>query len=642
METQENILSSFIRLFKDKPEYTSALNESVSFRDDEKLTINVAGSPLGKTETVDVAVLSLQSLEEILKNGYGEKSPEMAGRFTADIFAASINKKQPATDVLLHYVFNWPLVVRLFPAKINGVLCAKNAHNEVTERLGDNALFIPWNRPGITSIHQIEKALSDRKSSGKNIPALLMLQNNGILVGGECAEDIEKVLSELFVLFSYPENLPEEEPENLPGNVQEILPALRMLVSQDTLHTLKIRKNSLITHFAQNPALAERLNMPILPADSGLPANSFLALQEDEDVVLLSEAFKKQIDTFRRQNSKVPSFILLPHFGLISIAKNAVLADNLLNLAENLMRTVLLTDSFGGPSPVNDPGLQISDKLSGTWNGRVSGKTIIVTGAAQGFGAGIAEGLFAEGANIVIADLNEEKGLEMADKLNRSNQSNQALFVSVNVADEKSVENLILETVKAFGGIDVYISNAGVLRAGGLDEMSAENFEFMTRVNYTGYFLGAKHASKILKIQSKNNTDRFTDIIQINSKSGLKGSNKNFAYAGSKFGGVGLTQSFALELIGDRIKVNSICPGNFFDGPLWSHPEKGLFVQYLKAGKVPGAKTLEDVKKFYENQVPAKRGCRTEDVMKAIFYVIEQEYETGQAIPVTGGQIMLS
>ena len=64
-------------------------------------------------------------------------------------------------------------------------------------------------------------------------------------------------------------------------------------------------------------------------------------------------------------------------------------------------------------------------------------------------------------------------------------------------------------------------------------------------------------------------------------------------------------------------------------------------MQYLNAGKVPGAKTIGDVKRFYEAQVPANRGCRVEDVMRAVYYAIEQEYETGQAIPVTGGQNML-
>jgi sorbitol-6-phosphate 2-dehydrogenase len=87
--------------------------------------------------------------------------------------------------------------------------------------------------------------------------------------------------------------------------------------------------------------------------------------------------------------------------------------------------------------------------------------------------------------------------------------------------------------------------------------------------------------------------------------------------------------------------VNAVCPGNFLDGPLWSDPEKGLFVQYLRTGKVPGAKTIADVKHAYESKVPMGRGCSTADVLKAILYLVDQQYETGQALPVTGGQEML-
>ncbi len=284
--------------------------------------------------------------------------------------------------------------------------------------------------------------------------------------------------------------------------------------------------------------------------------------------------------------------------------------------------------------------LTVSGK--GIGSGRVEHKIAIVTGGAQGFGAGIVEHLMQNGANVVIADLNAKKGQEFADSLNAAGHSNQALFVQTNVADAASVQNLIAETVKAFGGLDLFISNAGILRAGGLDEMTPETFELMTKVNYSAYFLCAKYASKVMKIQHQWKNDHFTDIIQINSKSGLKGSNKNFAYAGGKFGGIGLTQSFAMELMPFKIKVNSVCPGNFFDGPLWADPETGLFVQYLRAGKVPGAKTIEDVKRFYEAQVPAGRGCTPLDVMRAVYYIIEQEYETGQAVPVTGGQNMLN
>ena len=272
---------------------------------------------------------------------------------------------------------------------------------------------------------------------------------------------------------------------------------------------------------------------------------------------------------------------------------------------------------------------------------RLSNKTAIITGGAQGFGAGIAEALYRQQVNVVIADLNEETGDRFVSELLKTRQPNKAIFIKTDVSDPASVKSLVESTVKEFGGLDIMISNAGILKAGGLDEIEPDQFSRTTNINYNGYFYCAKYASEVMKIQNSEKPECFTDIIQINSKSGLRGSNRNFAYAGSKFGGIGLTQSFALELAPYRIKVNSICPGNFYEGPLWSDPKNGLFVQYLKTGKVPGARTIEDVRKHYEDQVPLKRGCRLEDVAKALFYIIDQEYETGQAIPVTGGQVML-
>lgn len=271
----------------------------------------------------------------------------------------------------------------------------------------------------------------------------------------------------------------------------------------------------------------------------------------------------------------------------------------------------------------------------------LGGKVAIVTGSAQGFGYGIADYLASKGARVVVADMNAEGAENAANKIAEKNGV-ETLASVTNVANEESVEALIEATVAKFGGLDIFVNNAGIVRAGSLDEMTLSNFTLVENVNYNAYFLCAKYASKIMKMQKEAAPDQMFDIIEINSKSGLEGSNKNFAYAGSKFGGIGLTQSFALELAPYGIKVNAVCPGNFLDGPLWSDPEKGLFVQYLKAGKVPGAQTVEDVRKFYEAKVPLGRGCRSEDVCLAISYIIAQKYETGQAVPVTGGQVMLS
>ena len=312
------------------------------------------------------------------------------------------------------------------------------------------------------------------------------------------------------------------------------------------------------------------------------------------------------------------------------------------------VKVVAYAESFGGVSVMPDflidfivnwevESYRSKVSLGSGSAKRLANKVVVVTGGAQGFGKGIAESVVAEGAYVVIADMNLEGAKATAAQFGKN-----GFAVGANVSDEASVKAMMDQIVLYFGGVDVFISNAGIVRAGSLEEMTKQNFELVTAVNYIGYFLCAKYASAVMKLQHKYAPSYMMDIIEINSKSGLAGSNKNFAYAGSKFGGIGLTQSFAMELAPYNIKVNAICPGNFLNGPLWSDPERGLFVQYLNAGKVPGAKTVEDVRRFYESKVPLNRGCEAEDVARAIFYIVEQTYETGQAVPVTGGQEMLN
>jgi sorbitol-6-phosphate 2-dehydrogenase len=142
----------------------------------------------------------------------------------------------------------------------------------------------------------------------------------------------------------------------------------------------------------------------------------------------------------------------------------------------------------------------------------------------------------------------------------------------------------------------------------------------------------AKHAAKIMKAQ------RSGVIIQINSKSGKKGSFKNSAYAASKFGGIGLTQSIALELAEYGVRVNAICPGNLLDSPLWNDGPNSLFKQYAKKWGI----SEEEVRQKYIDQVPMKRGCTNADVCNAVVFLSSDQssYMTGQAINVTGGQEM--
>jgi sorbitol-6-phosphate 2-dehydrogenase len=267
--------------------------------------------------------------------------------------------------------------------------------------------------------------------------------------------------------------------------------------------------------------------------------------------------------------------------------------------------------------------------------GSLAGKVAVVTGGAQGLGRVISERLANEGAVVVIADVNEQGAKSVAAAIAEAAGA-RVVGVKTDVTNEAEVARLFDEAEREFGRVDVVVSNAAILIASPIAEADAEKWRAVMTVNLFGYFLVTKHACRIMKRQ------RSGSIININSKSGKKGSAANSAYAASKFGAIGHTQSVALEMARHNVRCNAICPGNLLDSPLWTDPEKGLFLQYLRAGKVPGATNVDDVREYYVDQVPMKRGCSYDDVCNAVVFLASDasSYITGVALSVTGGQEM--
>jgi sorbitol-6-phosphate 2-dehydrogenase len=257
---------------------------------------------------------------------------------------------------------------------------------------------------------------------------------------------------------------------------------------------------------------------------------------------------------------------------------------------------------------------------------RLEGQVAIITGAGQGLGEGLARRLDREGCSLIIADINYENSKKVAESLK------DAIPFKVDVTNEEEVEAMVKTAMDKWGKLDLLVSNAAILIAKAVTEFPLNEWKKMVDVNFTGYFLCAKAAAKVMIPNKKGN------IIQINSKSGKKGSYKNSAYASVKFAGIGFTQSLALELAEHGIRVNAICPGNLLDSPLWNEGPNSLFQQYARNQGI----TVEEVRKKYLGQVPLGRGCSYEDVANVLVFLASEEssYMTGQAINVTGGQEM--
>lgn len=253
---------------------------------------------------------------------------------------------------------------------------------------------------------------------------------------------------------------------------------------------------------------------------------------------------------------------------------------------------------------------------------RLEGKKAVITGAAQGLGQALAQRISNEGARVVVGDVNLEGAKKTASSLY------DGKGFELDVTDYASCEAFMRNGAEFLGGIDILVCNAAILISGAIEEFDSEKWKKVIDVNLCGFFNTAKAAVPYMKQNGGV-------IIQINSKSGKKGSFRNSAYAASKFGGIGLVQSLALELAPNEIRVNAICPGNLLDSPLWT---RSLFKQYAKNQGI----SEEEVRQKYIDQVPLKRGCSYSDVANLLVFLVsdEADYMTGQAVNVTGGQQM--
>ncbi|MFV0450766.1 MAG: SDR family NAD(P)-dependent oxidoreductase [Propioniciclava sp.] len=641
------------------PTYSRAGGGNASAKVDGVLHIKPSGVPLATLTAADLVPLRI----DVLLDALHADDPVDGDPVRVAAERARVGDpagRRPSVEILFHALIPDALVVHYHPLVANAVTCNADGAALTASLLGEEAVFVPYTDPGVPLAREVARArAAHTERTGRPAPGITLLGNHGIIVSGDSEaqliERTDRLTRAVATALEAAGPAAEVEPldaEKLRQTVAVIGPTLRgLLGTPERLAVVTSDASDLVrsvTLTAAGAALAT--GGPLIP-DQIVYAGSFPLIFTPRGADLAGEltaAVAAHIETHRTP----PIIVVIPGLVAFGAGKDLAAARTALGTFTDALAVAWDAERLGQVRTLAEEERSFIE----TWEaesyrqkiavsaqtGRMDGKVVVITGAAQGFGLGLATEVLAEGGQVVLADLNLDLAEQQAAELSRVHGNHRAVAVGVNVADEQSQGDAAAAVTALFGGLDVFISNAGVLRAEGVMTQPVVDFDLVTDVNYKGYFLGVRAVAPILAAQHAAQPGFWSDIIEINSKSGLEGSKRNFAYAGSKFGGIGLTQSFALEMVEYGVKVNAICPGNYLDGPLWTDPERGLFVQYLRAGKVPGAETVEDVRRFYEAKVPLGRGCLPADIAKAVYYIVDQAYETGQAVPVTGGQNMLS
>jgi len=670
-ETPMDQLVELSRRFGADTRFVIAGGGNTSYKTDDRLFVKGSGTSLACIDADGFVEMARAPLALLPGRDLGTDPDSREAKFKEEILAARIvpeKGQRPSVECVLHNMLPRRFVVHTHCTAVNTLACSGQGERIASEILGDRILWIQYVDPGFTLAKALSRELVQYAArTGRDCPPAVFMQNHGLIV---CADTPEEILRHtqwiLDRIEAHERGLEHSEPFGPVGRiggqgarrlVDLFGPVLRALLAEgDTLKIVTFDDSDVALDFVGGAAGREAaLGGPLTP-DQIVYCTSFplwFEPHEDEAPVDLVPRLRDSIRQHREKTGCAPSVILVEKLGLFAAGEDFAQAETARLVYLDAIKVMGGARRLGGIRPLPREGREFIEHweveayrrkvaAGGRQAGKASGLVAVVTGAAQGFGLEIARDLSVEGAHVVLCDINVHGAQTHAGEISSSCGTGRGKALPVDVTRASSVSDAFHQVVRTYGGFDLVISNAGVLRAGSVKTQPESDFDLVTAVNYKGYFLTVQHAAPILSLQHRAKPDYWSDIIQINSKSGLSGSNRNGAYAGSKFGSIGLTQSFALELIEDGIKVNAVCPGNYFDGPLWSDPETGLFVQYLRTGKVPGAASIKDVRRFYESKVPMGRGCTTADVMKAIYYLVSQKYETGQAVPVTGGQIMLN
>ena len=670
-DSELEVICKLSRYYGSDPSIVLAGGGNTSCKIGDRLFVKASGTSLATITSDGFLKMDRTKLDQLVAAQLDDDPDTREAQYKAAISEARCEPEKgqrPSVEVLLHHIIPDTYVVHSHATIVNTLTCHTDGQQLAAEIFGDDIVWLPFVDPGFILGQELKRALDEYalKTGSSQCKAILMA-NHGLIVSGNDPEQIrvhtEEVLNKIEVRLGTDwQTQGFGSPvvhENSGRLVRTIAPALRGLFATPDDSTLSIVQfddsDVALSIVGSQLGKSTACSGPLTP-DQIVYCNSFplwFEPQEDEEEEALIARLRAAVDQHVQATQFPPKIVLVAGVGLFAIGDDINQAHTTKLLYLDAIKIMAGATQLGGVNLLPDRNRQFIEDweveayrkkvaaATSTSTGRLKNKIAIVTGAAQGFGLEIARGLGEEGAHIVLTDLNEAGASTAAAELCNLHGARRSMGLPINVTDGESIQECLDQIVRAYGGFDIFVSNAGVLKAESVITQSEADFDFVTDVNYKGYYLCVQKAAPILATQHKANPAYRSDIIQINSKSGLVGSKKNFAYAGSKFGGIGLTQSFALELVENNIKVNSICPGNFFDGPLWSDPENGLFVQYLRAGKVPDATTVEEVRHFYEAKVPMGRGCHAEDVVTAILYVIDQIYETGQAVPVTGGQDML-
>ena len=626
----------------------------------ELLWVKGSGGDLGTLTEKGLAVLRLDRMRALVDVYPGlDREDEMVAAF--DYCLHGKGGAAPSIDTAMHGLVDAAHVDHLHPD--SGIAIATAADGEVlTHKIfGDRVVWVPWRRPGF----QLGLDISAIKKDNPQAIGCI-LGGHGITAWGDTSDEAQahsleiiRTAEEYIAANGRPQPfggpidgygaLPAEERR---AKAAALAPFIRGLASMDKPQVGHFTDVDPVLEFLaaeEHPRLAALgtscpdhfLRTKVKPLVLDLPADA--SVEEcKERLTALHEAYREDYRAYYDRHATAdspamrgadPAIVLIPGVGMFSFGKDkqtARVAGEFYLNAINVMRGAEAISTY---APIDESEkfrieywLLEEAKLARMPKPKpLATRIALVTGAASGIGKAIATRLAAEGACVVIADLDAEKARAAAEEIG---STDVAIGVAADVTDEAAVQSAIDATVLAFGGIDLVVNNAGLSLSKSLLDTTAADWDLQHNVMARGSFLVSKAAARALIDQKLGG-----DILYISSKNSVFAGPNNIAYSATKADQAHQVRLLAAELGEHGVKVNGINPDGVVRG-------SGIFAGGwgAKRAAVYGVEE-KDLGKFYAQRTLLKREVLPENIANAAFALCTSDFShtTGLHVPVDAG-----
>ncbi|MFB7400076.1 bifunctional aldolase/short-chain dehydrogenase [Streptomyces rubiginosohelvolus] len=634
--------------------------DPVTGDDVELMWVKGSGGDLGTLTAEGLAVLRLDRLRA-LRGVYAgeEREDEMVAAF--DYCLHGKGGAAPSIDTAMHGLVDAPHVDHLHPDSGIALACAADGEKLTADCFGDTVAWIPWRRPGF------QLGLDIAAVKAANPEAIgCVLGGHGITAWGATSEECEANALRIIrtaETFLAEHGRPEpfgpviEGCEALPeadrrARAAALAPYVRALASRDHAQVGHFDDSEAVLDFlarAEHPRLAALgtscpdhfLRTKVRPLVLDLPPTVELAgaiSRLDE----LHTAYREEYAAYYTRHAEPgsppmrgadPAIVLIPGVGMFSFGKDkqtARVAGEFYLNAINVMRGAEAVSSY---APIEESekfrieywALEEVKLRRMPRPKPLATRVALVTGAGSGIGRAIARRLVAEGACVVVADLDAASGAAVAEELGGPDR---AVAVTVDVTSEEQVAGAFAAASLAFGGIDLVVNNAGISISKPLAETTVRDWDLQHAIMARGSFLVAREAARVMRAQ-----DLGGDLVYIASKNAVFAGPDNVAYSAAKADQAHQVRLLAAELGSDGIRVNGVNPDGVVRG-------SGIFASGWGAQRA-ATYGIEEEKlgEFYAQRTLLKREVLPEHVANAVFALTggELTHTTGLHIPVDAG-----